>query len=189
MGLQQLLKEWKWEKQLVLLLLYTFRDLWKEWGDSNFKIFSQNGQFHHMRLESLEHFNVIFIYHSEHYSLIFRGYHIIIIRSRLFSFCVHFHLHVCYVFNVIWQNLLMTDGLNAVLSNDCTAPTDTNPKNLELAPPQSVTATRLDQLVNSPNCYIQIFHSTFLACSEDRTPNRSLKVKVQCAYRLCYWAI
>ena len=41
----------------------------------------------------------------------------------------------------------MTDGLNAVLSNDRASPTDTNPKNLELAPPQSVTATRLDQLV------------------------------------------
>ena len=35
------------------------------------------------------------------------------------------------------------------------APTATNPKNLELASPQSVTATRLDQLVYSPNCYIQ----------------------------------
>ena len=46
----------------------------------------------------------------------------------------------------------MTDGLN-----DRAAPTDTNPKNLELAPPQSVTTTRLDQLVYSPNYYIQIF--------------------------------
>ena len=33
----------------------------------------------------------------------------------------------------------------------------TDPRNLELAPPQSVTATRLDQLVYSPNYYIQIF--------------------------------
>ena len=39
------------------------------------------------------------------------------------------------------------------------AHTDTNPKNLELAPPQSVTATRLDQLVYSPNYYIQIFRT------------------------------
>ena len=46
----------------------------------------------------------------------------------------------------------MTDGLNAVWSNDRAAHTDTNPKNLELAPPQSITATRLDQLVYSP-CY------------------------------------
>ena len=51
----------------------------------------------------------------------------------------------------------MTDGLNAVSSNDHAASTDTNPKNLELAPPQSITATRLDQLVYSPNYFIQIF--------------------------------
>ena len=51
----------------------------------------------------------------------------------------------------------MTDGLNAVLSNDRAAPTYTNPKNLKLAPPHSVTATRLDQLVYSPNCYIQMY--------------------------------
>ena len=36
-------------------------------------------------------------------------------------------------------------------------PPDTNPKNLELAPSQSIMATRLDQLVYSPNYYIQIF--------------------------------
>ena len=43
-----------------------------EWGDSNFQIFSQNCQFHHRQLESLEHFYVLFIlYHSEHYGLIF----------------------------------------------------------------------------------------------------------------------
>ena len=34
----------------------------------------------------------------------------------------------------IWRILLMTDGLNAVWSNDRAAHTDTNPKNLELAP-------------------------------------------------------
>ena len=45
---------------------------------------------------------------------------------------------------------------------DCAAPTDTNPKNLELAPPQSVTATRLDQLVYIPNYYIQIFRLNLL---------------------------
>ena len=45
----------------------------------------------------------------------------------------------------------MTDGLHAVWSNDRAAHTDTNPKNLELASIQSVTATRLDQLINSPN--------------------------------------
>ena len=31
----------------------------------------QNCQFHHRRLESLDHFNVIYIYHSEHYGLSF----------------------------------------------------------------------------------------------------------------------
>ena len=61
----------------------------------------------------------------------------------------------------------MTDGLN-----DRAAPTDTNPKNHELAPPQSVTATRLDHLVYSPNCYIQIF-ALLVTRSEARTPNRS----------------
>ena len=80
----------------------------------------------------------------------------------------------------------MTDDVNAVGSNDCAAPTDTNPKNLELAHAQSVTATRLDQLVYSPNCYIQIFQTQLFARSEDRTPNRSLEVKVQRAYRLRY---
>ena len=53
----------------------------------------------------------------------------------------------------------MTDGLNAVCSNDRAGPTYTNPKNRELESPQSVTATRLDQY--SPNCYIQIFYLTF----------------------------
>ena len=48
---------------------------------------------------------------------------------------------------------------------------DTNPKNLEFTSPQAVTATRLDQSVYSPNCYIQIFTQLF-------TRNRS-KLKVQ----------
>ena len=55
----------------------------------------------------------------------------------------------------------MTDGLNAVWSNDRAAHTDTNPKNLELAPPQSITATRLDQLVYSPNYYNCFHHTLF----------------------------
>ena len=44
-----------------MLLLFAFQDLWKEWGDSNFQIFSQNCQSHRRRLESLEHLNVLFI--------------------------------------------------------------------------------------------------------------------------------
>ena len=78
----------------------------------------------------------IYIYHSEHYGLSFFGPYgclkIIIFKYKVSFFCIHFHSH---------------------------APTDTNRKNLELAPPQSVTTTRLDQLVYSPNYYIQIFSS------------------------------
>ena len=44
---------------LSLLLLYAFRDLWTEWGDSNFQIFLQNCQSNHRRLELLGHFNVL----------------------------------------------------------------------------------------------------------------------------------
>ena len=75
---------------------------------------------------------------------------------HFFSLCVHFHyfckytLHMRYVFNVILRILLMTDGLNAIWSNDRAASTDTIPQNLELGFPQSVTDTRLDQLVYCP---------------------------------------
>ena len=87
----------------------------------------------------------------------------------------------------IWRIILMTDGLNAVWSNDRAAPTDTNPKNLELAPPQSVTATRLDQLVYSPNYYIQIFQTQPFARSEDWTLNLYARsYQVQRAYQLRY---
>ena len=87
----------------------------------------------------------------------------------------------------IWRILLMTDGLNAVWSNDRAAPTDTNPKNLELAPPQSVTATRLYQLVYSPNYYIQIFQTQHFARSEDWTLNpHARSYQVQRAYQLRY---
>ena len=75
----------------------------------------------------------------------------------------------------------MTDGLNAVWSNDRTSPTYTNPKNLELAttppPTQSVTVTRLDKLVYSPNCYIDIFHSTFLPAVRIEHPTARSKLK------------
>ena len=89
---------------------------------------------------------------------------------------------MCYVFNV---NL--TDSFDAVWSNDRAAPTNTNPKNLELAPPQSVTATRLDQLVYSPNYYIQIFQTQPFARSEDWTLNlHARSYQVQRAYQLRY---
>ena len=73
------------------------------------------------------------------------------------------------------------DDRQSQLSYDRAAPTDTNPKNIEFAPPQSVTATKLEQLVYSPNCYIQIFKTQLFTHSEDRTPNRTLEGKVQCA--------
>ena len=53
----------------MLLLLFAFRDLWKECGDSNFQ--SQNCQFHHRRLDVVGTFNVLDIYPSEHYGLSF----------------------------------------------------------------------------------------------------------------------
>ena len=71
----------------------------------------------------------------------------------------------------------MTDGLNYVLYNDRAAPTDTNPKNLELAPPQSVTATRLDQLVYSPNRYIQHFSLNFLRAVRIEPPTARSRLK------------
>ena len=68
----------------------------------------QNCQFHHRRLESLEHFNVfdiyIYIYPSEHYGLSFFDLTDAIFFTRCpflytFPFC-KYTLHVCYVFNV-----------------------------------------------------------------------------------------
>ena len=56
-------------------------------------------------------------------------------------------------------------------------PTDTNPKNLELAPPQSVTTTRLDQLVYSPNCYIQIFRLNTLSAVRIEPSTARCKLK------------
>ena len=65
-------------------------------------------------------------------------------------------------YSLMWWNWHFSKKIwkfNAVWSNDRAAHTDTNPKNLELAPPQSIKATRLDQLVYSPNYYIQIFQT------------------------------
>ena len=121
----------------------------------------QNCQFHHRRLESFYIYIILSTTVSHFWTL----------RMSLFlqglPFCIHFHfcrytLHVCYVFNV---NL--TDYFDDRRSQCRAAPTDTNPKNFELARPQSVTATRLDQLVYSPNYYIQIFRLNLFARSED----------------------
>ena len=64
----------------------------------------QNCQFHHRRLESLEHLMcLIYIYSSEHYGLSFLDLSDAIFLQGLlflytFSFC-KYTLHVCYVFN------------------------------------------------------------------------------------------
>ena len=71
--------------------------------------------------------------------------------------------------------------------------TDTNPKNLKLPLPQSVTATRLDQLVYSLNSYIRFFRLNFLPAV--RIEPQLFKVKVQhatdCAStsNSMYWSI
>ena len=72
-----------------------------------FRSFSQNCQFHHRRLESLEHFNVLYISFTALRSH-FRGYHIMLTSSPLFFIFVNisiffrkYTLHVCYVSNVI----------------------------------------------------------------------------------------
>ena len=145
----------------------------------------QNCQFHHRQLESLEHLMCL-IY--TYILLSTTVSHFWTLRMPFFLhgllFCIHFHfastLCMCVMYlTSIWRILLMTDGLNAVWSNDRAAPTDTNPKNLEIAPPQSVTATRLDQLVYSPNYYIQNFQTQPFARSEDWTLNSIARSKLK----------
>ena len=75
----------------MLLLLFAFRDLWKEWGDSNFQIF-----FHRTASSTtggwkvVGTFNVLDIYPSEHYGLSFFGPYGCLFFCLLF-FCIHFH--------------------------------------------------------------------------------------------------
>ena len=55
---------------LLLLLLFAFRDLWKEWGDSNFQIFfSTELPVPPQAAGVVGTFNVLDIYPSEHYGL------------------------------------------------------------------------------------------------------------------------
>ena len=70
---------------ILQLLLFAFRDLWKEWGDSNFQIFSQNCQFPHRRLESLEHFNVL-LYFILSTTVSFLEYTILFLQVFFFHF-------------------------------------------------------------------------------------------------------
>ena len=157
------------------------------------EFFSQNCQFHHRRLESLEHLMcLIYILLSTTVSHFLDLTDAFFTRSPFlflytFPFC-KYTLHVCYVFNVnLMDSFDDRRSQCRFWSNDRAAPTDTNPKNLELAPPQSVTATRLDQLVYSPNYYIQIFQTQLFACSEDWTLNLLARsYQVQRAYQLRY---
>ena len=61
----------------------------------------QNCQFHHRRLVSLEHFNVFYIYHTEHYGLSFLDLTDVIVLQGLlclytFQFLqVHFACVLC----------------------------------------------------------------------------------------------
>ena len=92
----------------------------------------QNCQFHHRRLESLAHFSVLYIY-----TYIYIYIYIYIMLSTTVS---HF-----------W-----TLRMPFVLYCICIA------NNIELVPPQSVTAIKVDQLFYSPNYYIKIYRLNLL---------------------------
>ena len=64
---------------------------------------------------------------------------------------IYIYIYIYIILSTTVSFLDLTDAIlllqclmSNVLSNDRAVPTDTNPKNLELVPPQSVTATRLD---------------------------------------------
>ena len=72
-------------------------------------------------------FNVLDIYPSEHYGLSFFGPYGCHFFYKVSFFCIHFHfastLCMCVMYlTSIWRIILMTDGLNAVWSNDRAAP-------------------------------------------------------------------
>ena len=59
---------------IYTLLLFAFRDLWKEWGDSNFQIFFFTELPVPPQADGVVGtFNVLDIYPSEHYGLSFFG--------------------------------------------------------------------------------------------------------------------
>ena len=62
-------------------------------GRLNFQIFSQNCQFHHRRMESLEHFNVFLKYLilSITVSVLDIKDAILFLQGLSFLLCVHFH--------------------------------------------------------------------------------------------------
>ena len=67
-------------------------------GRLQFSDLSQNCQFHHMRLESLEYFNVSF------YIILSTMVSVLDLKEAILFYKVSFFvytLHVCYVFNII----------------------------------------------------------------------------------------
>ena len=127
-------------------------------------------------------FIYIFIYNSEHYGLSFLDLTDanFFNRSPFFVYISIFASTLCMCvmyLTSLWRILLMTDGLNAVLSNDRASPTDTNLNNLKLAPPQ---ATRLDQLVYSPNYYIQIIRLNLFPAVRIEPSTARSKLKSNC---------
>ena len=166
------------------LLLFAFRHLWKEMGWLQFSdpyriASSTTGGW--SRWEVLMCYIYIYISFWALRSLIFGPYGChFFTRSPFFVYISIFastHCMCVMYLTPIWRIILMTDGLNAIWSNNRAAPTDTNPKNLELAPPQSVTATRLDQLVYSLNYYIQIFRLNHLPAVRIEPSTARLKLK------------
>ena len=94
------------ESQLVLMLLYAFRDLWKEWGDSNFQIFLLNCQFSSQAAGVVGPLNcvlyiilntMVFFWTLE---MPYYFYKVFFKMCTFQLFCKYI-LHVCYVFNAI----------------------------------------------------------------------------------------
>ena len=106
-------------------------------------------------------------------------------RSRFFLYTFPFckyTLHMCYVFNVNLTDSFDDRRSQCRLTNDRAAPTGTNPKNLKLAPPQSVTATRLDPSVYSPNYYFQILPAVRIEPSTARSKLMSNALNDWCSH-------
>ena len=89
-----------WSHRVVVLVC--FRVLWKEWGNSNFQNFSQNSQFHHRRLEPIEHIKKEYIILSTTVSFLDIKDAILFLQCLSFFMCTFpLFLQVRFVFNVI----------------------------------------------------------------------------------------
>ena len=177
-----------------LLLLFAFRDLWKEMGWFQF---SDPYRIASSTTGGWSRWNILMCYI---YIYIYILSTFLDLTDVIFLQGLPFFVYIpifastlcmCVMYlTSIWRILLMTDGLKVVWSNDRAAPTDTNPKNLELAPPQSVRATRLDQLVYY---YIQIFRLNRLPAVriEPSTARSKLKSNAltDCAMGAILWRI